>query len=143
MPPTLSHSSVLSSIPFSSQGALHEPWGGVVPDLARRAHEEAIGGVVAKALANAGVQPSQLSAVAVTVGPGLSLCLRVGVLEARRICAENGVPMVPVHHMEVRVFCRVPDGRESAPTSCPSLPQRGNENAQARARAAPRVLRST
>lgn len=57
--------------------------------------------MVSRALASAGVRPSELSAVAVTVGPGLSLCLRVGVLEARRLCAENGVPMIPVHHMEV------------------------------------------
>jgi N6-L-threonylcarbamoyladenine synthase len=56
----------------------HPLAGGVVPNLAMEAHRAAIDSVVADALAAAGVAPSQLDAVAVTVGPGLSLCLRVG-----------------------------------------------------------------
>jgi hypothetical protein len=62
---------------LASQGAIHAPWGGVVPKLAQGAHEEAIDRVVQEALDAAGVAPSDLDAIAVTVGPGLSLCLRV------------------------------------------------------------------
>ena len=89
---------------LASQVEIHGPWGGVVPNLAREAHESAIDGVVAKALADAGVHPSQLSAVAVTVGPGLSMCLRVGVVAAQNLCAAHDLPIVPVHHMEAHAL---------------------------------------
>jgi hypothetical protein len=56
-----------------------------VPQLATQAHQEAIDQVVDEALQRAGVQPEQLSAVAVTVGPGLALCLRVGALKVRPV----------------------------------------------------------
>jgi N6-L-threonylcarbamoyladenine synthase len=62
---------------LASQAAIHAPWGGVVPKLAQGAHEEAIDRVVQQALDAAGVAASDLDAIAVTVGPGLSLCLRV------------------------------------------------------------------
>ncbi|CAI7735096.1 unnamed protein product, partial [Closterium sp. NIES-54] len=61
---------------LASQGKVHAEWGGVVPSLARGEHEKAIDPVVQAALDEAGLQPSDLSAVAVTIGPGLSLCLR-------------------------------------------------------------------
>ena len=89
---------------LASQVEIHGPWGGVVPNLAREAHESAIDGVVARALADAGVHPSQLSAVAVTVGPGLSMCLRVGVVAAQNLCAAHDIPIVPVHHMEAHAL---------------------------------------
>ena len=89
---------------LASQVEIHGPWGGVVPNLAREAHESAIDGVVARALADAGVHPSQLSAVAVTVGPGLSMCLRVGVVAAQNLCAAHDEPIVPVHHMEAHAL---------------------------------------
>ncbi len=59
------------------QADIHAPWGGVVPKLAQEAHEAAINSCVDQALAQAGLTPGELDAVAVTVGPGLSLCLRV------------------------------------------------------------------
>jgi len=62
---------------IATQVEVHAPWGGVVPNLAMDAHAEAIDRVVAQALRKAGVLESQLDAVAVTMGPGLSLCLRV------------------------------------------------------------------
>lgn len=62
---------------LATQADIHAAWGGVVPKLAQEAHEAAIDGCVDAALAAAGVTPDQLSAVAVTIGPGLSLCLRV------------------------------------------------------------------
>jgi len=85
---------ILSSVDLQAK------WGGVVPALAQQAHVEAIDKVVGDTMASAGLRPEDLSAVAVTIGPGLSLCLKVGVLKAREVAHEGGVPLVPVHHME-------------------------------------------
>ncbi len=60
-----------------SQADIHAPWGGVVPNLAMEAHKAAIHNTVDEALRQAGLTPKDLDAVAVTVGPGLSMCLRV------------------------------------------------------------------
>ena len=76
---------------IATQVEVHAPWGGVVPNLAMDAHAEAIDRVVAQALRKAGVLESQLDAVAVTMGPGLSLCLRVGVKKVRGFKAVDGV----------------------------------------------------
>eukprot|EP00887_Chlorella_sp_A99_P006570 scaffold3.g6570.t1 len=89
---------------LATQADIHAAWGGVVPKLAQEAHEAAIDGCVEAALAAAGAAPADLSAVAVTVGPGLSLCLRVGVLKARALAAEHRLPLVPVHHMEAHAL---------------------------------------
>ncbi|CAI7758400.1 unnamed protein product, partial [Closterium sp. NIES-53] len=89
---------------LASQGKVHAEWGGVVPSLARGEHEKAIDPVVQAALEEAGLQPSDLSAVAVTIGPGLSLCLRVGVMKARRLAAQHGIPIIPIHHMEAHAL---------------------------------------
>jgi len=85
-----------------SQVSIHEEWGGVVPTLAKEAHQNAIDDVVEECLSKAGVTDigKEVSAVAVTVGPGLSMCFRVGVRKAQKISGEYGIPIVPVHHME-------------------------------------------
>eukprot|EP00191_Tetraselmis_sp_GSL018_P008535 CAMPEP_0177594820 /NCGR_PEP_ID=MMETSP0419_2-20121207/9994_1 /TAXON_ID=582737 /ORGANISM="Tetraselmis sp., Strain GSL018" /LENGTH=435 /DNA_ID=CAMNT_0019086173 /DNA_START=88 /DNA_END=1395 /DNA_ORIENTATION=- len=99
---------------LATQAEIHAPWGGVVPKLAQEAHERAIDGVVQRALEDAGVSPSDLSAVAVTIGPGLSLCLKVGVLKARQVAHEAQLPIIPVHHMEAHALvarcCAGPSG---------------------------------
>ena len=56
---------------------IHAPWGGVVPKLAQEAHERAMDSTVEAALREAGISQEQLEGVAVTIGPGLSLCLQV------------------------------------------------------------------
>ena len=88
--------------PLHTHTALHVPHhtGGVVPNLAMEAHAAAIDRVVEQALARAGISASQLDAVAVTVGPGLALCLRVGVAKARQVAREHQLPIVHCHHME-------------------------------------------
>ena len=78
--------------------------GGVVPSLAMEAHRAAIDRVVDEALARAGMSPSQLDAVSVTVGPGLALCLRVGVAKAMSLSAQHQLPLVRVHHMEAHAL---------------------------------------
>jgi N6-L-threonylcarbamoyladenine synthase len=68
---------------LATQADIHAAWGGVVPKLAQDAHEAAIDGCVEAALQAAGITADQLDAVAVTIGPGLSLCLRVRGLKSR------------------------------------------------------------
>ncbi|KAF7063832.1 hypothetical protein CFC21_070310 [Triticum aestivum] len=89
---------------ISSQSDLLVKWGGVAPKMAEEAHALAIDQVVQKALDDANVSESDLSAVAVTIGPGLSLCLRVGVHKARKIAKVFGLPIVGVHHMEAHAL---------------------------------------
>jgi tRNA N6-adenosine threonylcarbamoyltransferase len=94
---------VLSSV-VSSQIALHATHGGVVPDLAARAHLEAIGPVVDEALAGAGDGWESIDAVAVTRGPGLAGCLLVGALYAQGAAVARRLPMVGVSHMAGHVY---------------------------------------
>jgi N6-L-threonylcarbamoyladenine synthase len=85
-------------------GAVHESWGGVVPRLAQEAHRNAIDMTVEEALRRASVSPAQLTAIAVTVGPGLSLCLEVGVRKAIALSTAHQLPLVRVHHMEAHAI---------------------------------------
>uniref|UniRef100_A0A0D3EMU0 N(6)-L-threonylcarbamoyladenine synthase n=1 Tax=Oryza barthii TaxID=65489 RepID=A0A0D3EMU0_9ORYZ len=94
---------ILSQV-VSSQEDLLVRWGGVAPKMAEEAHSLAIDQVVQKALDDANVSENDLSAVAVTVGPGLSLCLRVGVHKARKIAKSFHLPIVGVHHMEAQAL---------------------------------------
>lgn len=94
---------VLSSV-VSSQIALHANHGGVVPDLAARAHLEAIGPVVDEALAAVGQGWDSIDAVAVTRGPGLAGCLLVGALYAQGAAVARRLPMVGVSHMAGHVY---------------------------------------
>ncbi|GJN05488.1 hypothetical protein PR202_ga23117 [Eleusine coracana subsp. coracana] len=94
---------ILSQV-VSSQADLLARYGGVAPKMAEEAHALAIDQVVQKALDDANLSGSDLSAVSVTIGPGLSLCLRVGVHKARKIAKEFGLPIVGVHHMEAHAL---------------------------------------
>jgi len=87
-----------------TQDELHAKWGGVVPGLARDAHQEAIEQVVEEALGNAALEPRDVDAVAVTMGPGLEICLRVGFRKARDIALSFERPFVSVHHLEAHVL---------------------------------------
>ncbi|KAH9318425.1 hypothetical protein KI387_020194, partial [Taxus chinensis] len=94
---------ILSQV-ISSQADLLVEYGGVAPKMAQEAHAQVIDGVVEQAIQNAKLKPSDLTAVAVTIGPGLSLCLRVGVRKARIIAGEYSLPIVGVHHMEAHAL---------------------------------------
>jgi N6-L-threonylcarbamoyladenine synthase len=89
----------LRSNVVASQAPIHREWGGVVPELASRQHLRDICGVVEKALADAGVEWTDLGAIAVTQGPGLVGSLLVGVSFAKSVAWSLGVPLVPVHHL--------------------------------------------
>ena len=90
---------VLSSV-VSSQTEIHAPFGGVVPEIASRAHLELLGPVVAEAMGRASVRPEALSAVAATIGPGLVGSLLVGTSAAKAYAWSWGLPFVGVNHME-------------------------------------------
>jgi N6-L-threonylcarbamoyladenine synthase len=81
------------------QTTLHEAFGGVVPEIAARAHAERLDGVVEVALGKAGVTLGQLDGIAVTAGPGLIGGVLSGVMLARGIAAATGLPLVPVNHL--------------------------------------------
>ena len=90
---------VLSSV-VSSQTDIHAAFGGVVPEVASRAHLELVGPMVTEALARAQVEPGDLAAVAATIGPGLVGSLLVGVSAAKAYAWAWGLPFVGVNHME-------------------------------------------
>jgi N6-L-threonylcarbamoyladenine synthase len=94
---------VLSSV-VSSQIDLHARFGGVVPEVASRAHVELLTPVVAEALVEAGLQGPEVDAVAGTVGPGLVGSLLVGVSAAKALALVWDVPFVGVNHLEAHVY---------------------------------------
>jgi N6-L-threonylcarbamoyladenine synthase len=81
----------------------HERYGGVVPEVASRAHLERLDGVVEKALADAGTELDQIECVAVTVRPGLIGALLVGLSSAKGLAFARKLPLIPVNHLEGHV----------------------------------------
>jgi N6-L-threonylcarbamoyladenine synthase len=94
---------VLSSV-VSTQIDLHAQYGGVVPEIASRAHLELLNPVIARAIVEAGVDDCRIDAVAATVGPGLVGALLVGVSAAKSLALTWGVPFVGVNHMEAHLY---------------------------------------
>ncbi len=94
---------VLSSV-LASQADLHARYGGVVPEIASRAHVELVNPVIAQALVEAGLELSDLGAVAATAGPGLAGALLVGVSAAKAISLVAGIPYVGVNHLEGHIY---------------------------------------
>ena len=102
---------ILSNIIFS-QIDLHELYGGVVPEIASRAHMEACDRVIDEALAKAGITLRDVDALAVTYGPGLVGALLTGVNCMKGLAFAAGKPLIPVHHIEGHVsanFLTYPD----------------------------------
>lgn len=83
-----------------SQIQEHTPYGGVVPEIAARAHSEVLDSLIMGAMADAGVSFDKLTGIAVTAGPGLIGGLLVGVVTAKAIGMVHGLPVVPVNHLE-------------------------------------------
>ncbi len=103
----LQGSSVLRSNVVSSQLAEHRPYGGVVPELAARAHVENLPAVLDAALAEAGVDLADVARIGVTSGPGLVGALLVGASFAKGLALALGVPLHPVHHLEAHIFANL------------------------------------
>jgi len=94
---------------------VHRVFGGVVPELASRAHVQSIGSVVERALADAGMGLSQLDGVVVTAGPGLVGALLVGVMYGKTLAFSLDRPLLGVNHLEGHLFAPTLEDRELAP----------------------------
>jgi N6-L-threonylcarbamoyladenine synthase len=95
--------STLASLSILSQD-VHRIFGGVVPELASRAHVQAIGPVVERALADAGISHRQVDGITVTAGPGLVGALLVGVMYGKTLAFSSDRPLLGVNHLEGHLF---------------------------------------
>ncbi|HEY2068346.1 MAG TPA: tRNA (adenosine(37)-N6)-threonylcarbamoyltransferase complex transferase subunit TsaD [Rhizomicrobium sp.] len=101
---------ILSNIVLS-QLEDHAPYGGVVPEIAARAHVEALDGIVERAMDEAGVAFADLDAIAATAGPGLIGGVMVGLTTAKALALASGKPLVAVNHLEAHALTvRLTDG---------------------------------
>ena len=107
---------LLSNVTASQE--VHRAYGGVVPELASRAHQQNVVPVVDQAIARAGIKKEDLSAVAFTRGPGLMGSLLVGVSFAKGFARSLNIPMIDVNHLQGHVmahFIKESDDDQSAP----------------------------
>jgi N6-L-threonylcarbamoyladenine synthase len=108
---------VLNNI-IASQ-AVHQKYGGVVPELASRAHQQNIVMVVHEALEKARIKPNELSAIAFTRGPGLMGSLLVGVSFAKGLALGLDIPLIEVNHMQAHVLAHfIDEPKPSFPFLC-------------------------
>src|SRR5438309_9884077 len=96
----------------ASQIATHQPYGGVVPELASREHLRAIVPVVRKALAEAGETYQSIDALAVTQGPGLAGSLLVGISYAKALAFALDKPLIAVNHLEAHIHAVLLEERQ-------------------------------
>lgn len=99
--------------------SVHEKYGGVVPELASRAHQENLIPVIVEAISTSGISKDQLSAVAFTRGPGLMGSLLVGVSFAKAFAYAQKIPLIEVNHMQAHVLAHfIEDPKPSFPFIC-------------------------
>ncbi len=107
---------VLASV-VASQHDLHQRFGGVVPEIASRAHVERILPVLDETLREADLSFSDLDAIAVANTPGLAGSLLVGLCAAKAICLATGLPLIAVNHLQAHIYaCRIASGEEVFPS---------------------------
>lgn len=94
---------VISNVLYS-QVLMHKTWGGVVPSIAKRAHEERIDWVVEEAFKKARMTIKNIDYIAVTYGPGLAIALEVGIKKARELGEKYNKKIIPVNHMAGHVY---------------------------------------
>jgi N6-L-threonylcarbamoyladenine synthase len=100
---------------------IHEKYGGVVPELASRAHQENILPVVKRAIEEAGITLNDIEAVAFTQGPGLLGSLVVGVSFAKAFALAQNIPLLAVHHMKAHILAHFIDDMEKEKPTFPFL----------------------
>jgi N6-L-threonylcarbamoyladenine synthase len=98
--------------------AIHEKYGGVVPELASRAHQRSISGTVQQALDEASVSPDELDAIAVTNGPGLMGALLVGLCFAKGMALRYNKRIIGVNHMDAHIYANFIDEKPEFPFVC-------------------------
>ena len=115
---------IVSNIVWS-QASLHSSFGGVMPSLAQRQHQERIDWVVNKAVKQSGIPIEKVDAIAVTIGNGLGIALGVGINKAKEIAIKYKKPLIPVSHTEAHLlssFCvPVSTKKEKVDISFPAL----------------------
>jgi N6-L-threonylcarbamoyladenine synthase len=111
---------ILSNV-VASQARVHARYGGIVPEVASRHHLEALVPVVEAALIEARCRWSDLDAVAVTYGPGLSGSLLVGVNLAKALAFAHSLPLVGIHHLEAHNYANWLEDGDSPPRGFPAL----------------------
>lgn len=89
---------------ISSQVNIHQKYGGVVPEVASRKHVESISWIIEQAVEEAGIELGDISAVAVTQGPGLVGSLLVGLVAAKALASSLNVPLIGVHHIAGHIY---------------------------------------
>jgi N6-L-threonylcarbamoyladenine synthase len=100
----------------------HREYGGVVPEIAARAHVEAVDGIVAEAMHDAGLAFGELDGIAATGGPGLIGGVMVGIMTAKALAYAKGLPFVAVNHLEAHALTvRLTGGEGGAPVAFPYL----------------------
>jgi len=110
----IQHSKILSNVIANQK--IHQSYGGVVPELASRAHQQNIVPVVNEALKQAGTECNQLSAIAFTRGPGLMGSLLVGSSFAKSLSMALNIPLIEVNHMQGHILAHfIEDANESSP----------------------------
>jgi N6-L-threonylcarbamoyladenine synthase len=87
-----------------SQASLHSSFGGVMPSLAQRQHQERIDWVVSKAIKQSGISIEKVDAIAVTIGNGLGIALGVGINKAKELAIKHNKPLIPVSHTEAHLL---------------------------------------
>ena len=113
----INNGKVLSNLVAGQQ--VHKQYGGVVPELASRAHQQNILPLVDVALKKAGISPAQLSAVAFTAGPGLIGSLMVGCSFAKGLALSLNIPLITVHHMQAHILAHfIDDPKPEFPFLC-------------------------
>jgi N6-L-threonylcarbamoyladenine synthase len=100
----------------ATQDELHGPFGGVVPEIASRAHVERILPVIHETLKRSGLSLQQISAIAVATTPGLAGSLLVGLSAAKALCVALDVPLVAINHLQAHIYaCRLAAGKDIFP----------------------------
>ncbi len=97
---------------------IHEQWGGVVPELASRAHLQNIVPVIDFAIKQSGISKEEISAVAFTRGPGLIGSLLVGIGFAKAFALARDIPMIEVNHMQAHILAHFIDNKPNFPFLC-------------------------
>ena len=110
----LENDRLLSSV-ISSQTDLHAKWGGVVPDIAKRAHTERIEPVIKTALKRAHVDIEEIEVIAVTLGPGLAIALGVGVNKAKELAIKYNKKLIGINHVEGHILANLIKNKEGKP----------------------------
>jgi N6-L-threonylcarbamoyladenine synthase len=110
----LDNDRILSSV-ISSQTNLHKDWGGVVPDIAKRSHQENILPVYNLALRRSHLKIGDIDVIAVTQGLGLSPCLGVGIDFAKKIAIDNKKKLIAVNHVEGHILANLLKNKNGAP----------------------------